>query len=110
MKNGVELRARQHGGPEPLHIRRTIDRELLQPKLLRRNLRDSPRVIVSLLFEILGGKHPRREADRLGLLAAYPAAGKERHVLGAMRPDHPVPERTDVARASGDRRKTDARI
>src|SRR5574337_573100 len=64
-------------------------------------------VVVGFLFESLRRKRARSETYRLGLLAAHSAAWNERHVLGAMRSHHPVPERADVARAGRYRWKPD---
>src|ERR1700720_3964666 len=110
MEDSVELRAGEDSGAEASQIHRAVDRSLFQPPLLRGNLGDAARIVVGLLFEHCGGKGARRKAHRLGLLAADPAARQEGKVLRAMRPDHPVPERADVAGARGDRGKADTRI
>src|SRR5580704_5535882 len=87
MENRVELRACLNGNPKASQIHRPIDRQLLEPKLLRGDLGHATSVVIGLVFERLGRKDPRRESHRLGLLAADSAAGKESQVLGAVRTD-----------------------
>src|ERR1700722_1562869 len=110
VEDRVELSAGLNGNAKATQIHRAVNPQFLQAKLLRGNLGHPAGVVVSLLFESLFWESASRKSHTFGFLAANLAARQEGQVFGPMRPDHPVPESTDVTGASRNRREADASV